>query len=145
MIGSGRKYVGPIASAILCVTLNVAVFATDTNAKNKQIENCMADAAKRLAFNGVVLAKLSDGTVERPFGTADAAHHVAVTDQTRFSIGSAGKMFTAVAIGKLVDENKVRFEAPIGQYLSGLKPEIAAITIEQLLNHSSGLGNYFVP
>ena len=56
-----------------------------------------------------------------------------------------GKMFIAVAIGQLVDAGQLRFEDPISRHLPGLPPEIGAITVHQLLTHTSGLRDYFRP
>lgn len=109
------------------------------------IASCMRDAARDLGFNGSVYARTGAGAIQRSFGTADADGRVPVTEQTRFNVGSASKMLTAVAIGLLVDRGKVSFDAPIGRYLTGLKPEFVQITIAQLLNHTSGLGDYFIP
>ncbi len=70
-----------------------------------------------------------------------------------FHAASVGKTFTAVMVGKLVDENKLNFDDKISLYLkeellSGLfvyegidyKSEV---TISNLLGHTSGIGDYF--
>lgn len=106
---------------------------------------CMARAANELHFNGIVYARHGDGVAERVFGKADAAGKEPISTRTTFSIASASKMFTAVAIGRLVDRGAVAFDAPISRYLPGLKAEFANITVAQLLNHTSGLGDYFNP
>jgi CubicO group peptidase (beta-lactamase class C family) len=110
-----------------------------------QIGACMQRAAAVLGFRGSVYARQGDVVVQRSFGAADAAGRIANTGATRFDIGSAGKMFTAIAIGRLVDRGMVRFDAPIGRYLPGLAPAFAGITIGQLLDHTSGLGDYLRP
>ena len=109
------------------------------------IAACMDRAAESLGFNGAVEARVGEATVERFFGTADAAWVRPVTGETRFNLGSASKMFTAVAIGRLVDRGTVVFDAPIERYLPGLPSPFGAITIAQLLSHTSGLGDYFQP
>jgi CubicO group peptidase (beta-lactamase class C family) len=105
----------------------------------------MEAAAVRLRFNGVVYVRHGDLVVERAFGTADADARVPITARTLFSVASASKMFTAVGIGRLADRGAVELDAPIGRYLDGLPPGISAITIAQLLNHTSGLGDYLDP
>jgi CubicO group peptidase (beta-lactamase class C family) len=54
-------------------------------------------------------------------------------------------MFTSVAVLQLVDAKKIGLDDPVGQYVK--HPALAAasrqITIRQLLNHTSGLGNVF--
>jgi len=130
---------------IFAAVLAVPACAAADGGPASGIASCMTDAARELGFNGSVYARTGGVVVQRTFGTADADGRVKVTEHTRFSIGSAGKMFTAVAIGRLVDRGQVAFDAPIGRYLSGLEPQFARITVAQLLNHTSGLGDYFVP
>ncbi len=67
---------------------------------------------------------------------------MAIQAGQRMNIASLGKMFTAVAIGQLVDAGRVRFEAPIGAYLPELPEAFRALTIAQLLTHTAGLGSY---
>lgn len=51
---------------------------------------------------------------------------------------SAGKTLTALAILKLVEESALSLSDPISKYVDGV-PNGDAITIEALLNHTSGL------
>lgn len=111
----------------------------------ESIASCMVRAAAALGFNGSIRARLGDVVVEKSFGMSDAAGEIPIAGRTRFSMASASKMFTAVAIGRLVDRGAIRFDAPVGRYLTDLKPEFAAITVAQLLDHTSGLGDYFNP
>jgi CubicO group peptidase (beta-lactamase class C family) len=62
-----------------------------------------------------------------------------------YNVASLGKMFTAVAIGQLVDSGRIAFDDPIGRHLPDLPPELGRITIAQLLNHTSGLADYLRP
>ncbi len=61
----------------------------------------------------------------------------------RFHVGSDTKAMTATLIGMLVEQGKLRWNSSIGEVLGpvvpGLKPRFAAITLEQLLSHTSGL------
>jgi D-alanyl-D-alanine carboxypeptidase len=106
---------------------------------------CMRKAAAEMHFNGVAYAGRGNDVVEEVFGTSDRDGKLPVQPSTRFNIGSAGKMFTAVAIGQLVDRGLISFDAPIGTYLKELRPELADITVRQLLAHTSGLGDYLKP
>lgn len=68
-----------------------------------------------------------------------------IKPNAQFNLGSASKMFTAVAVAQLVDAGKIDLDDPIGRFVSGLTPEASAVTIRQLLTHSGGLGNFFTP
>jgi CubicO group peptidase (beta-lactamase class C family) len=107
---------------------------------------CVAAEMDAVAFSGVVYAA-RDGKpiVSEARGVTGATPQGAITADTTFNIGSLNKMFTAVAIGQMADAGKLRFDDALGRHLPGLPPALAAVTIHQLLTHTSGAGNYFVP
>jgi CubicO group peptidase (beta-lactamase class C family) len=131
--------------AILSTTVSVAQAGATAAPRPEPIAACMQTAASAVHFSGTVYARHGDLVVERSFGAADAAGRVPNTRRTRFNIGSVNKMVTAIAIGRLVDRGALQFDAPIGRYLPDLKPAFAGITIAQLLDHTSGLGDYLRP
>ena len=78
------------------------------------------------------------------FGWADMAKRIPMTPQVKFRIASHSKMFAAIAVMQLREEGKLRLDDPVEQYLPWFKAKPAGdddgvITIEQLLDHSSGL------
>ena len=65
-----------------------------------------------------------------------------ITSQHRFCIGSCTKMFTAALVMMLAEQDQLAISDSIGKYLPA-HPNIAPdITIQQLLNHSSGIANF---
>ncbi len=63
------------------------------------------------------------------------------SSDTPFWLGSVSKSFTAVCIMQLAEQNKIDLTSAVSTYL----PEFSdgdRITINQLLNHTSGLGEY---
>lgn len=90
---------------------------------------------------------LSDGGrtgPERAFGLADLEHRVPNTMSTVFEAGSVSKQFTAAAILILAAEGKLRLDDDVRTYLPELPDYGAAITIDHLLNHTSGLRDWQV-
>jgi CubicO group peptidase (beta-lactamase class C family) len=73
------------------------------------------------------------------FGTRNLETGEPVTEQTLFRLGSTTKMLTATAVASLAAEGKIDFADPVGKHISGLDPAIAALTINQILSHTSGL------
>lgn len=65
--------------------------------------------------------------------------------ETKFGTASAGKVFVATAILQLIEQNKLRFEDTIGQLLPDIdwKQIDKEISVRQLLNHTSGIPDYF--
>ncbi|HEX8620672.1 MAG TPA: serine hydrolase domain-containing protein [Allosphingosinicella sp.] len=107
---------------------------------------CVRARADRDGFSGIVsIAKRGRAADLLAFGRTAGEGSPAIAAETRFNLASASKMFTAVAVAQLVDSGKVRLDDPIGRFVEGLTPEAAAVTIRQLLTHSSGLGNFFAP
>jgi CubicO group peptidase (beta-lactamase class C family) len=76
------------------------------------------------------------------FGVADRATGAKPTDATMYGIGSVSKMFVAVAVMQLVDDGRIRLDAPVVQYVPAFRmadPAYAQITVRMLLDHSAGL------
>ncbi|HZL00304.1 MAG TPA: serine hydrolase domain-containing protein [Caulobacteraceae bacterium] len=105
----------------------------------------MASAARALDFSGVVSVVRNGAMTSYARGLVAGPGSLPIDIGTRFNLGSAGKMFTAVAVAQLIDAGKVGLDDPIGRYVAGLTAEASAVTVRQLLTHSSGLGNYFAP
>jgi CubicO group peptidase (beta-lactamase class C family) len=101
--------------------------------------------AKAHRFSGdVLVAKRGRPVLERAYGFANRATGERNSLGTRFNLASVGKTLTAVAIGRLVDEGKLRFGDTIGRYLPGLPRRLGdRITVAELLDHTSGLGDFF--
>lgn len=63
---------------------------------------------------------------------------------TKFAGASAGKVFVAVGILQLIEQGKINFYDTLGKLLDVDWHNIdAGITVEQLLNHTSGVPDYF--
>ena len=58
---------------------------------------------------------------------------------TVYDIGSLTKQFTAAAVVKLEMLGRLDVHDPIGDWLGPVPPDKAAITVQQLLTHTSGL------
>lgn len=59
-----------------------------------------------------------------------------------FEMGSNTKTFVAAAILQMVNEEKIELSDPISDYLDSLPHVPKDVTIEQLLNHTSGIYSY---
>lgn len=106
---------------------------------------CVDEIAQEMGVSGMVLLANSDGIILNNAYYLDSLPGDAHTTDTRFNMGSMNKMFTAVAIGQLVEQGKVDFDASIRTYLPSLPEEYGLINVGHLLSHMSGVGNYFQP
>jgi CubicO group peptidase (beta-lactamase class C family) len=107
-------------------------------------EPALDDTAARARFSGVVTVDVADRRVlERAYGFAHRAHRVPNTVETRFAIASGGKTFTALAVLRLVETGVLHLSDPVRRYLGTDLPLIDdAVTVEHLLDHTSGIGDY---
>ena len=78
-------------------------------------------------------------TYTHGFGTSNIETGAPVTPEMLFRLGSTTKMFTATAVATLVAEGKIDFQDSAGKCIPGLDPAIAALTVNQILSHTSGL------
>ena len=111
----------------------------DELAREKQFCGSLA-----LIQKGKVVARSS-------FGNANSALSIPNRPETKFNIGSIGKMFTAIAIAKLVEAGILAYDRPIKESLSALShcPEYHAeifskldFTPHELLTHTAGLNDH---
>ena len=96
-------------------------------------------------FSGVVSVLLNGLPLfKKAYGYADIPNQNPNELNTKFAIASGGKSFVALGIMKLIKEGELSLQTRIGEVLSfDLKQIDPNITIRQLLNHSSGMPDYF--
>lgn len=89
------------------------------------------------------VAVMRDGKMllQRAWGVTDVDKKTPADVSTTYQIASSTKQFTAALVLKQVDRGRLSLDDSITKHITGLKPELAPVTIEQLLNHTSGLGN----
>jgi D-alanyl-D-alanine carboxypeptidase len=105
----------------------------------KAIANEHAAAGR---FAGVVvIARGDDLLLAKAYGLADREAARANTTATPFNVASLGKMFTGVAIARLVERGVLDYDAPVGRYLGAFpNADIAGkVTLHHLLTHTSGI------
>ncbi len=76
-------------------------------------------------------------------GRADVAGNKEVTPDTAFALASVSKTYTAALILALVGEGRIDLDASALSYIPGATID-RRITVRQLLNHTSGLDDYFL-
>ncbi len=96
-------------------------------------------------FSGCILIRKGDKVIfERAYGYADMPNRIPNETGTRFPTASAGKVFVAVGILQLIEQGMLSFGDTIGELLDfDLKSIDRGITVKQLLNHTSGIPDYF--
>ncbi|MET0829130.1 MAG: serine hydrolase domain-containing protein [Microbacterium sp.] len=107
-------------------------------------EAAVEAAVAKESFTGLITVDVGDERrYERAEGYAHRALRVPNTRATRFAIASGGKTFTALAVLRLIEEGVLTLDTPVRSILGADLPLIDdAVTVEQLLTHTSGIGDY---
>ena len=101
---------------------------------------------KTFEVPGIALAIVKDDAVviAKGYGVRKLGDPAPVDAKTLFGIASNTKVFTATALGMLVEEQKIEWDAPVIRYLPGFAmwdPYVTReLTVRDLLVHRSGLG-----
>lgn len=94
-------------------------------------------------FSGVVLiADHGKPVFRRAYGLANREWNIPATLDTVFRIGSTTKTFTATAILQLAEKHALSLDDPIAKYYPQAPPAWSAITLRNLLNHTSGIPDF---
>jgi CubicO group peptidase (beta-lactamase class C family) len=129
---------------ILIVVSTTATYSCSQSVDTSKVfgrENAFITAETRTDhFRGAVLVGL-DGKIifEKPYGPADEEWNVPNSPRTKFRIASLTKQFTAACILLLQERGLLKVQESISKYLSGLPGAWRAVTIHQLLTHTSGV------
>jgi CubicO group peptidase (beta-lactamase class C family) len=102
------------------------------------------DVAAATGFSGVVrLDRGGEVHVDAAYGLADRAHGIAMTTTTQLGMASGSKTFTALVVLRLVEEGRLALSTTARELLGTDLPLIADdVTVEHLLCHRSGIGDY---
>jgi CubicO group peptidase (beta-lactamase class C family) len=125
-------------AVILSITMSLA-----QESISDQIDQLMNKAYPE-AEPGAAILVAKEGKVifRKGYGQASLNPNVANTPEKVFRIGSITKQFTSTAILKLVEQGKIQLSADITTYLPGFTIAGKTVTVEQLLNHTSGIKSY---
>jgi CubicO group peptidase (beta-lactamase class C family) len=131
----------------LCSTLPapaaVAATAPAAERASKAADGLIGEVTSSRTPGCAIAASLRGETVlSRAYGMADLEHDVPNTSQTVFEAGSASKQFLSAAILLLAEEGKLALSDDIRKYLPEIPNYGATITIDHLLNHTSGLRDW---
>ena len=121
----------PLSKIILMVGASLALStqAYAAPATGHHDNACVDEIAQEMGVSGIVLLANSDGIILNHAYYLDSLPGDAHTTDTRFNMGSMHKMFTAIAIGQLVEQGKVDFDASIRTYLPNLPEEYGPINV----------------
>ncbi len=100
-------------------------------------------AATKEGFNGSILVvKGGKVVLVKGYGLVDPTGKASISPSTIFPIGSVTKWFTGMVMLRLEQDKKLKLTDKIGKFISGVPVDKQDITIQQLLAHTAGFGEY---
>jgi CubicO group peptidase (beta-lactamase class C family) len=108
------------------------------------IASYLKDVSNDDSFSGAALvAKDYVPFASAVNGLGDRQRAWYISTQTNLNIDSITRLFTAAAIGQLVDAGKIAFDDPLSKFLPSYpKPMGDRITVAMLLANTAGAGDY---
>ena len=106
--------------------------------KNK-IDTYLTKGEKNGFSGAVLVVKEGNVIISKGYGFANKEEETLNTSNTVFDVGSVTKQFTATAILKLAELNKLKVTDSLSTFFKDLPADKKNITIHQLLTHSAGL------
>lgn len=134
-----------ISFALVFLFLIQSVAAQNLSSKqiSAKVEEYINAAVKEEFFSGSILvAKNGKPIINKAYGMANYELSVPNTPDTIFRLGSITKQFTATAIMRLQEKEKLNVNDSICKYLENCSPAWQTVTIRNLLTHTSGIPDY---
>jgi CubicO group peptidase (beta-lactamase class C family) len=133
-------------AALVGLALSLGIDAQTLVSAPPDLDAYVQRVMKSFEVPGMALSNVRRGqvVVARGYGVRRLGEATPVDARTLFGIASNTKLFTATALGLLVEEGKLEWDAPVVRYLPAFQmwdPFVTReITIRDLLVHRSGLG-----
>ena len=134
MIETVRKTV----VCFLCLLLAQSAYAQTVD---EQLEQTARQEMQRSSTPGVAIALVKDDRIvfSKAFGFANLETQTPMTPDTLCRSGPITAVFTAAALVMLEEQGRLKLDQPVGRYVNGLSPKLAAVNARQLLSHTAGL------
>jgi CubicO group peptidase (beta-lactamase class C family) len=112
---------------------------TDTT---KQIDNIFSSWNNATPGGAILVARGEHIIYHKAFGMADLEHNTPNTIETIFESGSVAKQFVAASVLLLASEGKLSTKDDVRKYIPELPKYETTITIQHLINHTSGIKDW---
>ena len=141
-----RRAQGLVSFTLVFLSSSFAALAApeDRSALLEQLDAIVEETMARDRTVGISVGVHRRGEVliAKGYGYADLENEVRATEHTVFRIGSVTKQFTAAAIMLLEERDRLRLSDLLTDFLPDYETQGFDISVERLLNHTSGIKGY---
>jgi CubicO group peptidase (beta-lactamase class C family) len=107
----------------------------------RKFDNFVTSKARETNLPSVTAGLIQNGKVLHSiaYGFKDIASSTPASVSTLYGVGSITKSFTALCVGKLVEEGKLRFHDKVSNFLPLRQKAFRDVELHHLLTHTSGI------
>ena len=128
-----------IRRALVLLFVATSCFAQDAARMEEVVQTYVRD---KTFMGSVLVARGTDVILSKGYGSANLEWALPNSPATKFRLGSITKQFTAASILLLEERGKLKLDDPIKKYVPEAPAAWDAITIFNLLTHTSGIPNF---
>jgi len=133
-----------VVLALVLVTVPAGAQMSMSDSAGRWVDSVLSPFASRQSPGCAVGVTRSGSLVfAKGYGMADLEHDTPITPDTRFYVASVSKQFTAMSIVLLALDGRLSLDDSIRKWVPEVPSFGTVITLRQLLNHTSGLRDYF--
>lgn len=141
-----EKFKRKSVACIIFITFISSVYGHSLTGLSYKIDTVMENSCHKNEFSGAVLVAIDNQIIfEKACGLASRGFNVPNNMDTKFNLGSVGKLFTSVAIAQLIQKKQLSLSTLVSEVIPTWLPKdekSKIITVGQLLIHASGLGTF---
>jgi len=130
---------------ILIIQFLIILFTYFSNCKfpeEKEVDELFRDYIGNVPGASIMVIKDGQPIFPKSYGFANLEDKIPVTSQTNFRLASVSKQFTAMCIMMLVEQGKLNYAQTLQNIFPDFPDYGKNITIQNLLQHTSGLISY---
>ncbi len=131
-----------VALLLAWLALPLLASAADAASRQAAIDQLMQPYDGDVPGASLLVLKDGKALVRRGYGRADLERGIAAGTDTNYRLASVSKQFTAAAILLLAQDGTLSIDDPVKRWLPSLPAVADAISLRQLLAHTSGVLDY---
>jgi len=129
-------------AALAAATLLPSAHAQDA-ALTARMDEVARSYMRNNGYMGSVLVVRGDEVlIDKSYGSANLDWNIPNAPDVKFRLGSLTKQFTAALILLMQQDGKLNIADPVSKYLPDAPATWSKITVNELLNHTSGIPNF---
>ena len=130
------------AGALIALTIAALGSISPAGAQTPALHASLEKLVGAGAPGAILLTRHGRHTTNVAVGANDLQRGSRLRPADSFRIGSLTKTFVAALVLQLASERRLSLDDPVERYLPGRVPGSAAITVRELLQHTSGLPDF---